>query len=192
MPEGYPAVAHDRQSAADDAHPEDHQLTGSPSDFDAIEAAVMETARGRWFLAEYARRNRSADTLQLLQVLERIEKSLADGKLPTAKPVRSETPFAVVAPPTEDSGRQAIAGDAAGATRAPAVRTTMDMAPPVTRIVPSRAGAAGTGDLWQPVAEPALSGTPAAASLQSGEQSGLRLGIDLSDLSFEEKAALFS
>ena len=33
----------------------------------------METARGRWFLAEYARRNRNADTSMLLQALDRIE-----------------------------------------------------------------------------------------------------------------------
>ena len=32
------------------------------ADYEAIEAAVVETNRGRWFLAEYARRNRHADT----------------------------------------------------------------------------------------------------------------------------------
>ena len=31
-------------------------------DFEAIESAVMETARGRWFLAEYARRQCRAET----------------------------------------------------------------------------------------------------------------------------------
>ncbi len=45
----------------------------SEADYEAIEAAVMETARGRWFLAEYARRNRSADTAMLLKAIERIE-----------------------------------------------------------------------------------------------------------------------
>lgn len=43
------------------------------ADYEAIESAVMETARGRWFLAEYARRNRTADTTMLLKALERIE-----------------------------------------------------------------------------------------------------------------------
>ncbi|HEY0293198.1 MAG TPA: hypothetical protein VGC51_12860 [Hansschlegelia sp.] len=33
-----------------------------PDDYEAIADAVMETARGRWFLAEYARRNRAAET----------------------------------------------------------------------------------------------------------------------------------
>src|SRR3954447_19917649 len=48
----------------------------SEADYDAIEAAVMETARGRWFLAEYARRNRNADTTMLLKALDRIEASI--------------------------------------------------------------------------------------------------------------------
>src|SRR5215470_1454864 len=46
------------------------------ADYEAIEAAVMETARGRWFLAVYARRNRNADTTMLLRALDRIEASI--------------------------------------------------------------------------------------------------------------------
>ena len=34
--------------------------------YEALESAVMESARGRWFLAEYARRNRAADTMMLI------------------------------------------------------------------------------------------------------------------------------
>src|SRR4051794_32313482 len=45
----------------------------SEVDYEQIEGAVMETARGRWFLAEYARRNRNADTTMLLKALDRIE-----------------------------------------------------------------------------------------------------------------------
>ena len=45
-------------------------------DYDAIEAAVMETQRGRWFLAEHARRNRNCDTEVVLASLERIEKTI--------------------------------------------------------------------------------------------------------------------
>jgi len=51
----------------------------SEADYEAIEAAVMETARGRWFLAEYARRNRHADTTMLLKALDRIEASIRGG-----------------------------------------------------------------------------------------------------------------
>lgn len=45
----------------------------SEADYGAIESAVLETNRGRWFLAEYTRRNRNADTTMLLAALERIE-----------------------------------------------------------------------------------------------------------------------
>src|SRR5215207_7640916 len=43
------------------------------AEYDAIEAAVMETARGRWFLSEFARRNRTADTTVLLEAIGRLE-----------------------------------------------------------------------------------------------------------------------
>lgn len=45
----------------------------SEPEYEAICAAVMETARGRWFLAEYARRNRNADTRVVLEAVERLE-----------------------------------------------------------------------------------------------------------------------
>ncbi|MEJ1161670.1 protein phosphatase CheZ [Prosthecomicrobium sp. N25] len=43
-------------------------------DYQAIEDAVMETARGRWFLAEFARRNRVAETAAITATLERLER----------------------------------------------------------------------------------------------------------------------
>jgi hypothetical protein len=43
------------------------------SDYDSICAALMQTERGRWFLEEYAKRNRSADTHLLLAAIQRIE-----------------------------------------------------------------------------------------------------------------------
>jgi len=45
--------------------------------FEAIEQAVMETARGRWFLAEFAVRNRQAETVSLLKSLSRLERVIA-------------------------------------------------------------------------------------------------------------------
>lgn len=48
----------------------------SEADYAAIHDAVMQTGRGRWFLAEYARRNRSADTALLLTAIDRIEAAL--------------------------------------------------------------------------------------------------------------------
>jgi hypothetical protein len=43
------------------------------ADYDTLYATVMGTERGRWFLAEYARRNRNADTERLLEAVARIE-----------------------------------------------------------------------------------------------------------------------
>jgi hypothetical protein len=43
------------------------------ADFDSIHSAVQATLRGRWFLEEYAKRNRNADTGQLVAAIERIE-----------------------------------------------------------------------------------------------------------------------
>jgi chemotaxis regulatin CheY-phosphate phosphatase CheZ len=48
----------------------------SEADYEAIEAAVVETNRGRWFLAEYARRNRHADTRMLLTAIDRLEAAI--------------------------------------------------------------------------------------------------------------------
>ena len=42
-------------------------------DYDALCQALMGTARGRWFLDEYARRNRNADTGLVLDAIARIE-----------------------------------------------------------------------------------------------------------------------
>ena len=55
------------------------------ADYDAITTAFMETARGRWFLAEYARRNRNADTAMVLEAVARIEQTLAAQKQPPAE-----------------------------------------------------------------------------------------------------------
>jgi hypothetical protein len=46
------------------------------SDYDAILSAIMESSRGRWFLSEYARRNRHADTHALVSALNNIKETL--------------------------------------------------------------------------------------------------------------------
>ena len=67
--------------------------------YEALESAVMESARGRWFLAEYARRNRAADTTMLLEALKKLEGVAATATKPaggfeelasTIKAARSE------------------------------------------------------------------------------------------------------
>lgn len=52
----------------------------SEADYDAIREAFVETARGRWFLNEYARRNRNTDTAMVLDAVARIESDLAAHK----------------------------------------------------------------------------------------------------------------
>ena len=47
-------------------------------DFETIEAAVLESPRGRWFLSEYTRRNRAADTLMLLEAIAKLERGIAE------------------------------------------------------------------------------------------------------------------
>ncbi|MGY4237820.1 hypothetical protein ACVIIW_006767 [Bradyrhizobium sp. USDA 4449] len=51
-------------------------------DYDAIREAFMETARGRWFLGEYAKRNRNADTRMVLDAVAKIEETLAAQRQP--------------------------------------------------------------------------------------------------------------
>ncbi|UZE51272.1 hypothetical protein [Rhodopseudomonas sp. P2A-2r] len=52
----------------------------SEADYDAIREAFMETSRGRWFLAEYTKRNRNADTGMVLEAVTRLEANLAAQK----------------------------------------------------------------------------------------------------------------
>jgi hypothetical protein len=54
----------------------------SEEDYEAISEAFMETSRGRWFLGEYAKRNRNADTRMVLDAVARIEQSLAAQREP--------------------------------------------------------------------------------------------------------------
>src|ERR1700748_2480778 len=58
----------------------------SEEDYDAIREAFMETARGRWFLDEYARRNRNADTRMVLDAVSRVEETLAAQRPPPPPP----------------------------------------------------------------------------------------------------------
>src|SRR3569623_147593 len=81
----------------------------SPTDADyhAIREAFMETARGRWFLNEYAKRNRNADTAMVLEAVARIEQSIGAKSEAAAPPpgleVMSETALAAL-----ESARAAI------------------------------------------------------------------------------------
>lgn len=63
-------------------------------DYDAIREAFMETARGRWFLGEYAKRNRNADTRMVLDAVAKIEETLAAQRQPL---VEDRLPEALIA-----------------------------------------------------------------------------------------------
>ena len=67
---------------------QDRLPTLDVNDYEAIEEAVMETARGRWFLAEFARRQRSAEMAELRQLLLRLEAKLPSP--PTMAPLESK------------------------------------------------------------------------------------------------------
>ena len=55
-------------------------------DYAAIAEAFMETSRGRWFLTEYAKRNRNADTSMVLEAVARLEENLAAQRQPQPAP----------------------------------------------------------------------------------------------------------
>lgn len=69
--------------------PAHQQIT--ETDYDAIEAAVKETARGRWFLEEFAYRNRNADTQLVLDAIQRLQRSVLGAETASA-PVAVEAP----------------------------------------------------------------------------------------------------
>lgn len=74
------------------------------ADYDAIHDAFMETSRGRWFLTEYAKRNRNADTRLVLETVERLEASVASQRQAQAE---------AVAAAAEAAAAQAVAAQAA-------------------------------------------------------------------------------
>ncbi|MBV8568872.1 MAG: hypothetical protein JO273_25805 [Methylobacteriaceae bacterium] len=61
------------------------------ADYESIEGAVMETTRGRWFLAEFARRMRAADTDRMLEVMARLERAVTWRQGAIAGEVAAET-----------------------------------------------------------------------------------------------------
>src|SRR4051794_6283773 len=48
----------------------------SEAEYEAIESTVAQSARGRWFLAEYGRRSRTMDTQALLGAICRLEEAV--------------------------------------------------------------------------------------------------------------------
>lgn len=99
----------------------------SEADYEAIREAFMETARGRWFLGEYAKRNRNADTHMVLDAVARIEETLVAQRQPPPPDNRLPEALAAI--------RSAVDQAAAAATRA------LDPAMLETNLAPIRKGA---------------------------------------------------
>ena len=53
-------------------------ITSLTTDYEAIERAIRETSRGRWFLSCYLERNRSAETKMLLSAIAKLESAIRD------------------------------------------------------------------------------------------------------------------
>ena len=94
----------------------------SEEDYDAISEAFMETSRGRWFLGEYAKRNRNADTRMVLDAVARIEEDLAAQKQPEPPDNGLAEALAAIRSAVEEAraagfgrARRSRAGAAAGA-----------------------------------------------------------------------------
>lgn len=65
-------------------------------DYEEIEQAVMETSRGRWFLTEFARRHKAADTAVLLDAIRRLEAQIQSmsGEPDDGAPARTDASVA--------------------------------------------------------------------------------------------------
>lgn len=98
----------------------------SEEDYAAISEAFMETSRGRWFLGEYAKRNRNADTSMVLDAVARIEESLAAQRQATAE-ADAEAALAA-AKLTEAKLAEAKLAEAKLAVALAAIRTAADAA----------------------------------------------------------------
>jgi hypothetical protein len=72
------------------------------ADYEAIEGAVMETARGRWFLDEYATRLRMAETSGLRDSMKRLELAIASNH----DEVMGKLAAALAEEPAEDAAPQ--------------------------------------------------------------------------------------
>lgn len=116
------------------------------NDYEAIEAAVSETPRGRWFLAEFARRHRAAETDRLIETIERlfatagearkaalsehVERDLEDMRRSIEEAQRD---IAAVKPRGDLNVRQGAANDPDAIAMA-AERATLDMLAAVERL----------------------------------------------------------
>lgn len=141
----------------------------NPDDYDRIEEAVMETARGRWFLAEFARRVRAGDTQKILAAIERLERASAPQQFAAAQEHASgigerlmDLAFQLRARRIEEALVRAVEREAsaafalAGEERGPAFAKTFDPPAPEPRMIEAAPAPRGPSALDEAAAMPAL------------------------------------
>ncbi len=115
--------------------------TISPEEYGALESALLETTRGRWFLSEYARRNRNADTDVLLDAIGRLESAVRPDRqqpqgldrlrfdlMEMAKAIsRTKSEIAAIHAPDHDQSRLIAASEALDAIVRTTERATSDI-----------------------------------------------------------------
>jgi hypothetical protein len=80
------------------------------TDYDAVYAAVTATERGRWFLLQYAKHNRNADTALIMAAIARIEATIRGDAPPQASAISSADLTAMAAAIERIRGAVAAAG----------------------------------------------------------------------------------
>ncbi|ACA19260.1 conserved hypothetical protein [Methylobacterium sp. 4-46] len=114
--------------------------TPGADEYGVIESALMETARGRWFLAEFARRQRGDDTERLLAAIGRLESTIAaDRQVPEMDRMRldlvemvkaisrTKDEITAIQSPDQDQSRLEAASEALDAIVRTTERATSDI-----------------------------------------------------------------
>lgn len=163
----------------------------SGADYSMIEQAVMETARGRWFLLEYARRQRAAETQRLADLVDRLEAM-------AAQPAPAEPAAAPIAAGANAALAERLS-DLAWRLREDGAHPALcaELEREIARVRPAGPGAGASGAPLAPRSDPPPLATPpweaprekpAAAPAHEPRVKAL---TRLDDLPIVEKLALF-
>jgi hypothetical protein len=126
----------DNTQGADDLHDAHGSDDAQDAEYDAIHAEIAATERGRWFLSEYAKRNRAADTDRLVSSLVRAEAAMRGGEA-----VEAGGP---------DESLAVEPAPSVSATGEPAVAEPVE--PPVTQAAPAASPGSVTPSMWEAAA----------------------------------------
>ncbi len=90
-------------------------VSPAEAEYNAVYAAVTATERGRWFLAEFANRNRKADTDLILAAIARVEAAIRAGAAP-AVPQGIPQPVERRGEATSVTSSEPVSGEPAAST----------------------------------------------------------------------------